>query len=192
VYRIILCVYLVVSILAISSSAEGQFKREDFERADEAVVRLKPSDFPDLPSEVHTELEKRGCTIPQPFGSGGERKNVVSGRFTSAAEKDWAVLCSRNRRSAILVFHDGKSDRVDEIAGQADIECLQVVSGGREIAFSRQLAVATPKAVHRRVARRADFLRNIDHDGIEDVFLEKGSVIWFFISGKWTRLAGAD
>jgi hypothetical protein len=32
----------------------------------------------------------------------------------------------------------------------------------------------------------------IDHHGIDDAFLEKASVTWYFHQGKWLQLTGAD
>jgi hypothetical protein len=32
----------------------------------------------------------------------------------------------------------------------------------------------------------------IDHQGIDDAFIEKASVTWYFQGGKWLRLTGAD
>jgi len=32
----------------------------------------------------------------------------------------------------------------------------------------------------------------IDHQGIDDAFIEKASVVWYFHDGKWLKLTGAD
>ena len=32
----------------------------------------------------------------------------------------------------------------------------------------------------------------IDHQGIDDAFLEQASVVWYFHQGKWLKLTGAD
>lgn len=189
-HRSFLGICLVASIFAISSNAVAQLKAEDFQRADKKTVRLNPSDF-DLPSYVRTGLEQRGCTIPQPFNAGNEKKNVIKGRFKSAKETDWAVLCSHKRRSSILVFY-GPSGQTDEIADMPDSDYLQVISGGREIGYSRQLAVAAPSAIRRHLARLRQTARNINHDGIENIFVEKGSMIWLRVDGNWKQLTRAD
>ena len=31
-----------------------------------------------------------------------------------------------------------------------------------------------------------------DHQGIDDAFIEKASVAWYFYDGKWLKLTGAD
>jgi hypothetical protein len=32
----------------------------------------------------------------------------------------------------------------------------------------------------------------IDHQGIDDAFLEEASVTWYFYGGRWLKLSGAD
>jgi len=32
----------------------------------------------------------------------------------------------------------------------------------------------------------------IEHQGIDDAFLGKASITWYFHKGKWLRLQGAD
>jgi len=32
----------------------------------------------------------------------------------------------------------------------------------------------------------------IDHQGIDDAFIEKASVTWYFDGGSWLKLTGAD
>jgi hypothetical protein len=171
--------------------ADAQFKREDFQHANEATVRLKPGDFLGLPANVRAILEQRGCTIPQPYNARGRQGNVIHGRFTSPDQTDWAVLSSREKRSAVLVFYGGRSDRMEQIGDEPDLQDLQVVSAGRQIGYSRQIGVATARVI-RRSTHSAQNLRNLDHDGIEDAFLEKGSVLWYYSNGKWVKLPGAD
>lgn len=190
-YKTATLVFSLAATMALAPSADGQLRREDFQRADRMTVRLNPSDFPELPAEVRTALENRGCTIPQPYSSSDEKKNVITGQFQSAAQTDWVVLCSHEGRSSILVFYGGQSAHVDKIDEEADLQYLQVVSGN-EIGYSRQLSVATPKIIRQHLANTRDSRTPVDHDGIDNVFLEKGSVVWYSSSGKWVRLSGAN
>ena len=32
----------------------------------------------------------------------------------------------------------------------------------------------------------------LDHDGINDIYVEKASVVWYWYRGKWLHLQGAD
>src|SRR5260370_22814348 len=52
-------------------------------------------------------------------------------------QTDWAVLCSHERRSAILVFRGGRSGQVDTLAEEPDSQYLQVVAGGQKIGLFR-------------------------------------------------------
>jgi hypothetical protein len=189
--RTIRCIALSAVFLTAWSTLGTQTTSDDWRHADEATVRLGPDAFPALPLGLRTALVQRGCTIPQPYASGGQKKkNVITGEFTSAGQTDWAVLCSREKRSAILLFRGGRSDQVDSLAEAPDAQYLQVVASGREIGYSRLIAVATP-ALMRRHSRKGT-LRAADHDGIENMFLGKASVVWYRSGGKWIQVSWSD
>jgi hypothetical protein len=177
---------LLVTFVPINA-AESQ----DWARADQATRRLAPSAFVRLPAAVRAELERRGCTIPQPF-SATQPANVITGRFTSTAGTDWAVLCSRQRTSSILVFRGGSASAVAEIASHPDINFLQAIGGG-VIGYSRALGVADAKYIqdhHERYGGPKP--PPLDHEGINDIFVEKGSSVWYWHRGHWLKFAGAD
>jgi hypothetical protein len=179
-------------LLAASSIVGAQFTRADWLRADMATRRLNPSAFSSLPSRVRKAVEQRGCTIPQPSNA-DHPQNVISGEFTGSKHTDWAVLCSRERRSAILVFRGGNADQVDEFDEEADVQYLQVTTGKQEIGYSRLLTVAIPRMIRQSVhLRGAVKPRVIDHDGIESTFVGKASVIWYAVGEKWVQLSGAN
>jgi hypothetical protein len=160
-------------------------------KADGQTRRLHPSAFPTLPSTVVGELQRLGCTIPQ---TDGELKphNVVTGRFLSAANHDWAVLCSRDRVSSILVFPNGAVDDVREVEASPDADWLQGMGGGR-IGFSRAIGVADARYI---VSHYEEYGGPkpplLDHDGINHMFVEKGSTVLYWRQGNWLRLQGAD
>ena len=90
-----------------------------------------------------------------------------------------AVLCSCDRRAVILVFRGGRSNQVDELAEDADSQYLQVMTGS-EIRYSRRLAVATPKIIRQHVGGHGTPRpRIVHHDGIENRFVGKASVVWY-------------
>jgi hypothetical protein len=181
---------IAVSILLVGAvSVNAQLTRQDWLRADEQTIRIKPSAFPNLPSAVRTELEHRGCTIPQPSGA-SQSRNAVSGSFIVAGQTDWVVLCSRDKRSAILVFRAGTYDHVDQLAEEPDLLYLQVISRDDKIGYSRMLTSVNPKSMRSRA--KGTGLKAIDHDGIEDAFIEKGSLIWYWSGVKWVKVSGAD
>lgn len=175
-------------LLAVS----GQFPTpSDWKRADAATVRLPPSAFPELPQAVRAELERRGCAIPLAFGN-RESQSVIRGRFTSASRVDIAVPCSRKRISSILVFRNGSVAAVADIAKRPDADFLQVV-GPDTIGFSRALGAADPAYIWEHYKRYdGPEPPRLDHDGINDAFVEKGSVVWYWHGGRWLQLTGAD
>lgn len=179
IVRIVFLVCLAVPLLA------AQLTREDFSRADDAIVRLKPDAFPDLPEHVRTALVQRGCTIPQPADERAEKKNVISGHFISAGAADWAVLCSHDKRSSILVFPGGHSARVESMGEEPDSQYLQVVGEGGKIGFSRLLTLATVKQVRKHVA-------HAHLDGILDSFTGKASLLWYRSGSKWMKVQAGD
>ena len=133
----------MVVVLAVGLIAAGE--NQDWEQADRSTRRLLPAVFVDLPAPVRSELERRGCTVPQPFTS-TRPANVIKGRFTSANQTDWAVLCSRQRASSILVFRGGAAP-VIEIASEPDVNSLQTVDGKGSIGYSRAIAVANRRYI---------------------------------------------
>jgi hypothetical protein len=164
---------------------------QDWGAADRATKRLAPSTFPAIPAAVRVDLERRGCTIPQTAGS-TRPENVISGRFTSRDQVDWAVLCSVRRRSTILVFRAGSAATVAELGSSPDISFLQGLGGGA-IGFSRLIGIADAKFIQgHSQADSGPKPPPIDHEGINDIFVEKGSSVWYWYRGRWLTLAGAD
>jgi hypothetical protein len=164
---------------------------QNWEQADATTVRLKPAAFADLSPPVRESLERRGCVVPQSY-SNKIPHNVVRGRFTSRTELDIAVLCSRNRASSILVFRGGSTAAVTELAQRPDANFLQVVGPGGLVGYSRALAIAEPKYILEHQRQEGSTVTLPDHDGINDIFLEKASVVWYWSGGRWLQLSGAD
>lgn len=147
------------------------------------LVRLTPAAFPALPADVRQDLKTRGCTIPQVWDDTTPH-NVIRGRFTSNVKDEWAVLCSRNGASAILVFRaDGG---VDELARRDDADF--VTSEG----FCRLLRPASPRVIRAYFAYHGKKAPRLSHDGVDDHFEPKASTVHYFARGRWLRWAGAD
>lgn len=192
---------LAITAFAVATLAvQNPPTPDDWVAAERAIVRLEPSAFPMLPPEVVAALAPRGCRIPQTvFASHPE--NVISGHFFDDPRPlDWAVLCSRNGRSAIVVVPGEAGDHllapggreIVEIHELPDATFLQVVSPGR-IGFSRSLSVASAERIATARARYGSpALPPLMHDGVEDAFAEKASIIWYRYAGRWLHLQGAD
>ncbi len=179
----------IISVSVLSSRLHAQDK---WQNADEATVRLKPSAFSRLPKSIVSYLETRGCTVPQISGETTPH-NVIRGEFAQSGQFDWAVLCSRQRVSAIWVFWNGSTKAVARFAEANDKHYLQTTSEGGGIGFSRAIDVAAKDYIFKQ--QRGDNgkkLPPIKHQGISDAFIEKASTVRYFYRGRWLQLQGAD
>lgn len=181
-----------VVMLLVATAAVGQIPpAANWERADAETVRLAPDKIKALPLPIRQELARLGCTIPQVWMS-DRPANFITGRFLSPNQKDIAVLCSRNMISSILVFAQGAAKPIAEIAQAPDKHFLEDIGNGR-IGFSRSLEVAYPQAIRRYHATYGGpEPPSLDHEGIEESFLEKASIVWYWQEGNWLQLTGAD
>jgi tetratricopeptide (TPR) repeat protein len=161
------------------------------EAAARKIPRLEPAAFVELPAGVRTVLERRGCRVPQPLDV-AKPANVIRGRFFDSAQTGWAVLCSDGTASAILVFRDDADSHPEELGKAEDRNYVQGMGGDR-IGYSRMLSAVGEKFImeHYR-AYGGPKPSPIDHEGIDDAFLEKASVVHYRHGGKWLQLTGSD
>lgn len=166
----------------------------DFAQANGAVRRLRPTAIPDLPVQVAHALEVASCTIPQPEGSAGEAPhNAILGHFTSPRTLEWAVLCSRHQRSAILIVNAVTGATMATVAERADVDFMQTYRG-KVLGFFRNLEVVSADGMEafRSHEHGQRLPRTIDHDGIDDQFIEKYSRVWYRTGAEWMFVAGSD
>jgi hypothetical protein len=180
------------AVACVFCFGQGNADQDRWREADSATIRLSPAAYPRLPRRVRRDLRSRGCTIPQTFAD-TRPHNVISGEFARRGQTDWAVLCSRNGVSSILVFWGGSAKSVGEIARGADRNFLQVVGRNGEIGFSRSITTVGRGYIlnHYRVYGGPKPPR-IDHQGIDDGYLEKASYVLYYHRGKWLELQGTD
>ena len=170
-----------------SGAALGQTDRD---RAGQNVDRLPPAAFPELPPDLRNDLEGRGCTIPKPM-PWIESSNVVAGHFYSPDETDWAVLCSIDLASTLLVFRGGDVGSVDSLGTAPDVNYLER-NGDGGIGFIRVISAVD-----------STYIRNmyegfggptpppLDHEGLDE-YTGKASVVHYWYDGKWLLLQGMD
>jgi hypothetical protein len=160
------------------------------------IHRLTPKKYHQfLPKAIVRALEVRGCKIPQPWFYADTLakdyyrvpQNVIRGSFQRQGQVDWAVLCSCRDTSSILIFWGGRTAQPGELQRTPDENWTQNVDGRGSMGYSRFLAVAHPSHI---LDHNPDFKAR--HDGIEDAFAEKASVIYYFQGGRWIELGGAD
>ncbi len=194
-------------VLLFGATSASVHPQDRWSVADEEIVRLAPAAFEKVPAAIRKALSDLGCSIPQAWGNavgnndqgcsipppgGSDRPhNVVSGEFMEAGRTQWAGLCSRNRSSAIIVIDENGRVRA-ELASAPDRRYLQGIGCGK-IAYSRWLSPAGADyilSVYQAYGGPKPPL--IDHQGIDNAFLEKGSTVHYFHEGTWLRLTGAD
>src|SRR5688572_13873626 len=112
-------IFFNFAVACLLCLAQGSAAQDRWREADSATLRLSPTAFPHLPSQIRRNLQSRGCTIPQTFAD-TKPHNVISGEFARRGQTDWAVLCSRNKVSSILIFWAGSTRSVAEIAKGED------------------------------------------------------------------------
>ncbi|MGH9628796.1 MAG: hypothetical protein ACRD7E_10775, partial [Bryobacteraceae bacterium] len=117
---------------------------------------------------------------------------LIRGEFFESGEESWAVLCSVNGWSTILVFRTAQDSAPHSLAGKEDRGYLQsldehsvgysraIQTVGRDFIVAHDNGYPVPKPTR------------ITHHGIDDAFLEKASETWYFHAGKWFKLPGAD
>jgi hypothetical protein len=162
-----------------------------FEEAIGKILRLPVEAFPGLPAAVARVLRARNCSVPQPSPEGAPR-NVIRGEFFSKGEAGWAVFCSANNSTALLAFRNDHDTNPDTVATSEDRLYLQGL-GGNQIGYSHGITAVGRDLIMRHYrAHGAPEPPPIDHHGIDDAFLGKASVTWYFYQGKRLRLQGAD
>lgn len=190
-YRLVALTALVFLTAGNDPAKPSQELMEKFKEADLKVTRLPPSAFTELPTDIRRELERRGCTVPQVWED-KKPHNVINGEFTRKGQTDWAVLCSLNRVSTILIFRIASGRDPSELARESDIDSLAGV-GGDAIGYSRAISPVGREYILRQYrAYGGPKPPTIDHQGIDDAFVGKGSVVRYFHAGRWLELTGAD
>ena len=155
------------------------------------ITRLSPAAFPELPANLVQELQRRGCTVPQETYSKW-RNNVIKGEFAKPGQADWAVLCSVKGISTILVFWNGSEKNPAAIAPMEDRIYIQGFKKD-QFSYSRGIrTVAKDFILRHHDTYGGPKLPPINHQGIDDMFVGKPSVVWYYDDGQWLKVAGAD
>ena len=186
--------FLHSGLLACALATSSAYGQDKWDVADSNVRRLLPSAFSKLPKPIVHYLELKHCTIPQLWYE-SKPHNVIRGMFARKGQYDWAVLCSRNRFSSILIFWNGSTRNPSRIAKSLDKGYLQTVGGGDNggIGFSRIISVVGREYI---LEHYKDYggpkPRPITHQGINDAYAEKASMVLYRYSRRWLELSGAD
>jgi hypothetical protein len=176
----------------VPESLDVQQQPDIWDQAAASGRRLSLSVFADLPDDARIGFEGFACLVPQ-VSEQGQAHNVVRGTFAAAGQFDWAALCSRNGQNVIVVAWGGPQQCASELAESSDRGVLQRVGEGR-IGFSRLISAIDPQRItryHEEYGGPAP-PSPLTHQGIDDIFVGKGSVVRYCHEGEWLRLTGAD
>jgi hypothetical protein len=120
------------------------------------VVRLKPGDFRQLPRAVTKRLNVLGCLIPQ-SPSLTTPHNVISGSFAVRGQIDWAVVCSIDGETAVLVFWGGLAG-----CGERLGRTFQDTEGLEDFKWNFVIRKISAAQINKR-----DIVETANHDGID-------------------------
>jgi hypothetical protein len=112
---------------------------------------------------------------------------------SSPREKPVGRCCARSiTRRRCWRFATNRDTNPDTVITSDDQDYLQGLDGDNP-GYSREIAAADRDLImgHYR-AYGGPEPPPIDHQGIDDAFLGKASVTWYFHNSKWLRLQGAD
>lgn len=185
--------WVVVLAFLGSTVATHADEQDKWLLASKAVVRLPPSAFPQVPAPLRAHLTKIGCLIPQAY-SRKEPHNVISGRFRNKDKTDWAVLCDINGVTKLLVFWEGVPTQMEELSRDDDPRAYLQGIGDGAIGYSHAIQTVNGAYIreHYEEYGGTEPPATIDHDGIDDAYLDKASVVLYWSKGKWVGLSGAD
>lgn len=192
-FRVLICALAILPLgLPTSEVPASQNSPEsEWDRAARAIKRLPPSSFKHLPGSIVRKLESQGCTIPQAVEI-PKPHNAISGEFARKGQKDWAVLCSRQGQTSLQIFWGKGTPCPSELAASEDRYWLQGM-GNDEIGYSRAIDTVGKKYIiaHYEAYGGAK-PPPIHHQGIDDGFMGKFSVVYYCHQGEWLQLQGAD
>lgn len=155
------------------------------------IIRLSPAAFPQLPTNILRDIQSRNCTIPQAHDKTTPH-NVISGELFRHGQTDWVVLCSVYETSSILIFRNGSTKNVSEIHLLDDDDYLQMTGNG-QLEYSRHIEIVGKKYIMEHYKTNGGRkLPRINHEGINDSFEGKASMVHYFYKNIWFELQGAD
>jgi hypothetical protein len=162
----------------------------------------RPDDFPFLSADVRKELNAKRCLIPQDVEK-ETMTNVVNGEFAHHGQKDWAVYCSVDGKSKVLIIWGGPSQCTGEPFGNEQPIADDLVY---KYADAQQLGRVPPRGsfwnlsvVPRKqvVARQrigiqeGKLLKSADHDALQRISIGGTNGV-YCVNGKWRELWYAD
>ncbi len=151
------------------------------------IRRLPVSSFPQLPAEVASLLNQRGCMIPQTYQA-HRPENVIHASLEHAGSSDWAVLCSSQGTVSLLAFLGSAPAVPVLLASAPETERLQAHDPTGVLGFNWGIDPASPEQVHDAQSGMEHRPPLLDHDALADSVVDRRTVYHFCSKGVWTLL----
>lgn len=194
-------IVLVTSAKAQAGPAPARSPREPLVATGQVVIsgrptsylirRLPASSFPALPEAVQSELNRRGCMIPQTYEA-HRPENVIHADFEGRGATDWAVLCAAQGTVSLLVFFDDGSQPPSVLASAPETERLQTHDPSGVLGFNWAIDPASPRQVAEAQRGLSPRPAPLDHYAVADTIVEHRTIYHFYARGAWTLVRLPD
>jgi hypothetical protein len=171
-------------------TASGQIAVADHS-AHYIIHHLPVSSFPELPAEIQSQLNQRGCLIPQTYQA-HHPENVVRASLLQQGSADWAVLCSAQGTVSLLVFFEGNSAEPMMLASAQETERLQAHDPSGVLGFNWGIDPASPEQIHEAQSGMKRRPARLDHDALADTVIDRQTVYHFYAKNVWTLVEMQD
>jgi hypothetical protein len=159
------------------------------------IHHLPVSSFPQLPAAVQSELNRRGCLIPQTYEAHAP-ENVIEASLERPGSKDWAVLCSVRGTVSLLVFFES-SEAASEagarvLASAPETERLEGHGVAGVLGFDWGIDAGTPEQVREAQAGMRHLPARLGHDALADAVIDQKTVYHYYSDKAWVVVATGD
>ena len=151
------------------------------------IRRLPVSSFPDLPADVATTLNERGCMIPQTYEA-HHPENVVRASLERAGSSDWAVLCGSRGTVSLLIFFASAPEKPIVLESAREMERLQMHDRGGVLGFNWGIDPASPEQVREARSGMEHRPPPTDHDALADSIIDVKTIYHFYSKHSWMLL----
>jgi hypothetical protein len=156
------------------------------------IIRHLPvSSFPELPAGIQSQLNQRGCLIPQTYEA-HHPENVVRASLDRQGSSDWAVLCSAQGTVSLLVFFEGNSAEPMMLASAQETERLQAHNPSGVLGFNWGIDPATPEQIHEAQSSMKRRPMRLDHDALADSIVDRQTIYHYYAKSVWAQVAMQD
>jgi hypothetical protein len=151
------------------------------------IRHLPVSSFTGLPDGLASQLNRRGCLIPQTYEA-HQPENVVHASLERAGSSDWAVLCSEGGTVSLLIFFSSAPTKVQVLASAPETDRLQAHDPSGVLGFNWGIDPASPEQIHAAQIGVRPRPGLLDHDALADSVVDGRTVYHFYVKDTWTVL----